>query len=269
MIPQAFSIGPLEIHFYGIFMGVAMMVGGSLAARYATRFQAPDTAFQITAADVWDGLLWGVIFGIIGARAYHVIDLWAYYSAHPAQIFAVWKGGLGIFGALGGGLIGLALFTRGKLASLLALMDVAAFGLPVAQAIGRLGNFVNQELYGRPTDLPWGIYIEEPFRVAGYENFSRFHPLFAYEGLLNLLVFGVLAYLARRRAFEPGTGKYFAVYMFGYGFVRFWLEFLRIEPWTIGEIPTAQIISVALMVGSVLWLVVKREKAGESQADQE
>jgi len=266
MILQAITVGPLVVRLYGLILGVAIVVGASIAASFARKFEVRSAKFKIKSEYVWDGLVWAVVLGVIGARAYHVIDLWEFYSKNPGQMLAVWNGGLGIFGAIGGGTLGLWLFSKRESLSLAQFLDVVAFGLPVAQAVGRLGNFVNQELYGKPFDFAQGkppyyaIYISPESRLPGFEQFSHFHPLFVYEALLNLGLFGLLVLIYRKKILGVGRGKYFAIYLFGYSLIRFCLEPLRVEMWKVGVVPMAQLVSVVLMVLSLGWVIRSPKK---------
>jgi len=206
---------------------------------------------KLKAEDIWDGLLWMVGGGVIGARFYHVVDYWQYYMANPGEILAIWQGGLGIFGGILGGVIGLWLYTRSK-SRFLKLLDLASLGLPIGQAIGRWGNFINQELYGKPTSLPWGIYIKPEKRLLEVLTYEKFHPLWLYESLWSLGVFGVLYWLVKKGKIKLGKGRLFVTYLGLYGLGRFWLEWLRIEFWEIYGVNVAQIISVGL-VGWAVW----------------
>lgn len=199
---------------------------------------------------IWDGFIWVVLAGVIGARLYHVIDYWQFYQQNPAKILAVWEGGLGIFGALVGGILALVIYAKAKGFSknkLLKLIDIVAIATPLGQAIGRWGNYFNQELYGRPTILPWGIEIPPANRITGYESFETFHPLFLYESLLNLFLFGLMISLYRTRYFRPGKLNFVFIYFIGYGLIRAILEPLRLETWTVSGVSVAQVIG-ALMV---------------------
>ena len=209
---------------------------------------------------VWRALGWALVVGVLGARLYHVVDLWDYYALHPREMIAIWNGGLGIYGGLLGGLLGLWLYSKRTGSKLFELLDFAAFSLPMSQAIGRWGNYLNQELYGRPTSLPWGIYIDSVHRVAGYELAERFHPLFLYESLGMLVVFGVLYWLVRRGYFAWGYGYYLAVYLIGYGVVRGLLEGFRISPWSVGGMPVALLLSLTIVAWGIGWLYVKRAR---------
>jgi len=147
-------------------------------------------------------------------------------------------------------------------------LDLVSFGVPLGQAIGRWGNYFNQEIYGKPTNVPWAVRIEEINRVTGYEKFERFHPLFMYESLMNLILFGVLVGLYRKgldaggkkqKGLEVGKGGYVGIYLLGYGVIRFLLEPWRLEMWRWGEIPVAQIFSAG-MIGLGLWLLIRANR---------
>ena len=216
MDPIAFQIGPVAVYWYGI-----LIVLGILAAAYLSTYTA-----KLWGEDpqlVWDVLVWCVLLGVVGARLYHVVtvppsmgvDRW-YYFRNPLQIFATWKGGLGIYGAVLGGALGIYIVIRRAKRDVWRWLDIVAPGVALAQAVGRWGNFINQELYGLPTELPWGIYIEPRFRLSGYEMYERFHPTFFYESMWNLLTCIVLVYLIwrYRERLIPGivTGAYFISY---------------------------------------------------------
>jgi phosphatidylglycerol:prolipoprotein diacylglycerol transferase len=225
-------IGPLYFRFYGIIL----MLGALAAAMVARRMMRRDGRDPDL---VWDALMWALVFGIIGARLYHIftpseslramgIDT-AYYLTHPLDILFTWRGGLGMPGAIVGGLFGIYLFTRRRKISFAMMIDYAAPGLALAQAIGRWGNYVNQELYGPPTDLPWGIFIQPENRMAGYELYERFHPLFLYESLWNFGLALFLLWVWRRFRGRLLAGDLFLIYLIGYPLGRFWLEFLRLD----------------------------------------
>ena len=262
----------ISFRLYGLIVGVAIVSGAEVVARILKR-EGHDVSW------VWDGLVWVVLAGMVGARAYHVIDLWSYYVNHLGQVVAVWQGGLGIFGALIGGGLGLVGFLRfGKGAwkfkqtlgknTLVYLLDAVSFGLPLGQAIGRWGNFANQELYGLPSNLPWAVYVSPANRVSGYEAYSRFTPLFLYESLLNLVLFGVLTRLYQSGKFKLGSGGYVAVYLIGYGLIRFFLEFLRIERWEVAAFPVAAYISLLLVLVGLSGLMAVVKKNGVKKKEE-
>ena len=245
----AFQLGPFAIHWYGILIAVAVMATISVAIIEAKR---REEAWE----HVINAALIVVPLGFIGARLYHVIDQWDFYRQNPASIFG--GAGLGIFGAILGGAIGLIIYTKWKKLSTLRWMDIVAPGLILAQAIGRWGNYFNQELYGYPTDLPWAIYIDPAHRLPGYEAFSRFHPLFLYESLWNFLGFILLMVLARKYRNRLIDGDIFFFYAIYYSVGRFFLEYLKIDVWAIAGIATAQWISGIAIIASIVALVYRR-----------
>ncbi len=248
---MSFEIGPFTIHLYGV-----MLALGALAAIYDAyivakrRGENPDHLFNMA--------LIVIPLGIIGARLYHVIDQWSYYSANPSKIIG--GAGLGIFGAIAGGVLGLIIYTNWKKLNVLRWCDILAPGLILAQGIGRWGNFFNQELYGYPTNLPWGIYIDPAHRLPGFEQYSHFHPLFLYESILDVTGFVVLMIVGRKMKDRLKDGDIMLLYFVWYGVVRFILEGFKLEVWTIGGIPTARWISGALVVVGITALWFRHRK---------
>jgi phosphatidylglycerol:prolipoprotein diacylglycerol transferase len=275
-------IGSTQIvAFYGVIIVLGAIVGGFIAATETRRRgQNPEV--------VWDGLLWVVLAGIIGARLYHVISTpagctaivpgcgWPWYQNHPEDVLLrIREGGLGIFGAMvGGGLALLAYAQRHKL-NFLQYLDFAAPALLMGQAIGRWGNFINQELYGPPTDLPWGLVIDAQHRTDVYVDLARypidttrFHPLFLYESMLNLVGFVALLFIGRRFADRLKDGDLILLYFVWYPLVRIFVESYRFDAWTsIGNIPTATLISIAAAVIALAVLVLRhRPRAAQKAA---
>jgi len=262
-------LGPLPIRFYGIIIVVGILVGGFVATREA-RWRGENSD------RIWDALIWIAIAGIIGARLYHVFSTpagctetapicgWPWYRNHPLDALMIWNGGLGIFGALlVGGLVVLIYARRHKL-PLARYLDIAAPALLIGQAIGRWGNFVNQELYGPPTNLPWGIPIDAAHRYGAFTDLvrypletTRFHPDFLYESVLNVIGFIVLIVVARRLRLRLRDGDIFLLYLIWYPANRILVESLRPDAWTVnGGLATAQLVSLVLMVvavGGLLW----------------
>ena len=218
-------IGPVTFHLYGLLIGLGILVGGWVAAKKEK--------------SIYDALVWVVAGGIIGARFYHVMSEWQFYRLYPGEIVALWHGGLGIYRAIAGWLVGLWLYCLKHNQSFRKLLDAVALGLPLGQAIGRLGNYFNQELYGRPTALPWGIYIQAE------DNY--FHPLFLYEALWCLL-----GWIIIKRIKKPG--KIMAIYLGWYGLGRFFLEFLRLDSWMVGGVNVAQAVSAILVAVGLISL---------------
>jgi prolipoprotein diacylglyceryl transferase len=169
-----------------------------------------------------------VPLGVVGARLYHVATDYERYEDDLVRILQIWKGGLSIWGALGGGVLGFFLYARRNRLPLPDLLDCVAPGLAAAQAIGRLGNWFNQELFGKPTDLPWGLEIAPEHRPAGYIQDETFHPAFLYEALWNVGVVAALLWAERR--FRLRHGQVFLLYGALYCVGRFWIELLRIDP---------------------------------------
>jgi phosphatidylglycerol---prolipoprotein diacylglyceryl transferase len=246
--PIAIRLGPISVHWYGIIIAVAVLAAGALGAAEARRRgEDPDRG--------WSMLLPVLILGVIGARIYHVIHQWDFYAANPSLIPQVWLGGLAITGAVVGGMLGVWLYTRSAGLSTLRWFDIFATAVLLGQAIGRLGNYVNQELYGPPTTLPWGIPIDAAHRVGEWTNLAkypvditRFVPLFAYEALLNLVGLGLILWISRRFAHRLYDGDIFLIYLMWYGVVRTYLETYRTQNWVIAGIPTAIWIGVGAFV---------------------
>ena len=196
----------------------------------------------------------GVPFGIVGARLYHVItDYQLYFGAgrQPLNALKIWEGGLGVWGAIAFGVLGGYLVARRRRIAFPAVLDAIAPAILVAQAVGRLGNWFNQELFGRPTTLPWGLEIAPQYRPDGYGQFAKFHPTFLYEMLWNLAAAVLLVWLDRR--FRLGHGKVFALYVLLYCGGRFWIEALRID--TVNEIGGFRLNNYTALIGFIVALV--------------
>ena len=264
----AFRIGSFVVTWYSILIIVAVLVGIYVAMKEAKRRgENPE--------DVLTMLVIALPLGIIGARLYHVVSSWAFYSQNPRLIFAIWEtgGGLGIYGVIAGGFIALLIFTRHWKRNLLTWMDIIAPSLILGQAIGRWGNFFNQELYGYPTDLPWAITIDPQHRLPGYEAYATYHPLFLYESLLDLAGFFMLFYVARKMGKKLPKGDIMLLYAMYYSIVRFFLEGLRIksEVWTLAGVPTARWICVITLIVGLIILIVQERRSAKQHAtlDQE
>ncbi|HMS86986.1 MAG TPA: prolipoprotein diacylglyceryl transferase [Acidimicrobiales bacterium] len=218
---NAIGIGPLQLRAYGLAIAFGVLVGVWVAQRrWATRGGNP--------ADISYLATWSVIAGLIGARAYHVLTDYDRFQGRWLHAFAVWEGGLGIPGGLLAGVVTGVVLARRRGLPAAQLLDVVAPAIPIAQAIGRLGNWFNQELFGRPTNLPWGLRVDVAHRPDSYERFATFHPTFLYEALWNLALAGLLVLYERRRPGAP-PGTLFALYVGGYGLGRLWVEALRID----------------------------------------
>lgn len=252
MGPIALHLGPLSIRWYGILIVLGVMLAAYVGSREARRRgENPE--------HVWNMLLLVLVFGIAGARLYHVFSSpeggslgWEYYRQNPLAILQVWKGGLAMYGAVAGGVLGLWLYTRWNRLPFLRWLDIGIPGVLLAQAVGRWGNFFNQELYGPPTNLPWGIYIAPANRLPGLEGFSKFHPVFLYESIYCLIGFVLIVYLARRIGPLLVEGDVFLMYLIYYPAGRFFIEFMRPDAWRFGGIAAAQAFAlVAVAFGAV------------------
>jgi prolipoprotein diacylglyceryl transferase len=214
------SLGPLELRAYGLAIAVGVLVAVEIARRrWAAQGGDPDAIGELA--------VWAVPAGFVGARLYHVVTDWHRFDDAPLDIVKVWEGGLGIPGGILGGVLAGVAVARRKGYDVARLLDAVAPAVPVAQAIGRLGNWFNQELYGRPTELPWGLEIDPEHRPERYADVETFHPTFLYEALWNLALAAVLVWVGRHRSIRPG--QLFVLYVAGYGLGRLWVEALRID----------------------------------------
>src|SRR5262245_40707861 len=233
----AVQLGPLSIRWYGILMATAIGVGFWLAHRAAE-------AEKLPAEDILRVAQWAVIAGLVGARLYEVVFNWDYYGAYPQKIIAVWEGGLAIDGGLIlGPLVGVWL-ARGWRVPILPGLDVAAPSIAIGQAIGRWGNFFNEEAFGRPTDLPWKLYISPPHRPPEFARYDYFHPTFLYESLWDLGVFVLLVVWLRPRL-RDRPGALFFSYVGLYSVGRFAIESLRLDSFWLDGLRVPQLASVA------------------------
>jgi phosphatidylglycerol:prolipoprotein diacylglycerol transferase len=258
--PILFKLGPIEVHWYGVIIATAVLLAGFVGTAEARR-RGEDPEIG------WSMLLPVLVLGVIGARAYHVIHMWDFYSQNPALIFQIWNGGLAIAGAVIGGVIAIWLYTRYAKLNTLRWFDIFASTVLLAQAIGRLGNFVNQELYGPPTDLPWGIQIAADNRVGPWMDLNaypvettQFHPLFAYEGILNLIGFFLILWIARRFAHRLYDGDVLMLYLIWYSGVRIYLETFRVDNWYIAGLPAATWVGILSILLAVGVLVIRHAK---------
>ncbi|MGI9117519.1 MAG: prolipoprotein diacylglyceryl transferase [Gaiellales bacterium] len=222
--PYVFQIGTFGLRWYGFLIAVGIALAIWLARReFRRRGLDPEHVYAIA--------LWTVPAGIIGARLYHVITDWHLFSGHPEKIILIQQGGLGLPGVIAGGALGAWIGARRCGIGFGTVADCIAPGLILAQALGRWGNYFNQELFGGPTTLPWGLEIDPAFRPVQYAADATFQPTFLYESLWNLGVFALLLAVIIPRLWDrvrPGT--IFAAYLVLYGIGRIWVERLRIDP---------------------------------------
>lgn len=265
-----FTVFGLTVHYYGVIIMCGAVLAAFMAAWEAKRRKLDPEI-------VWDLLPWLLVAGIIGARLWHVFTPPASslingqnpYLIHPLDALKIWNGGLGIPGAVLGGVIALLIYCRVKKLNFLTWTDIIAPGLALAQAIGRWGNFINQEVYGLPTNLPWKIYIDPAHRLPGYENVAYYHPTFLYESIWNLLNMGILLLLARKADKKLKQGDLFLIYLMFYSFGRFWLEFVRIEYSPIAGININQTLMAVVFVASGIGLLLKHLLKRKTEADDE
>lgn len=218
---NSLKLGPFEFRMYGLCIALGVIAAIWISTR---RWEARGG----DPADIGAIAVWAVPAGVIGARLYHLATDWKTYRGHWIDAFKIWNGGLGIPGGIALGVIVGAIVAKRRKLDVVALMDVVAPALPVAQAIGRLGNWFNQELFGRPTSLPWGLQVKAEKAIeAGYPAGTLFHPTFLYEALWNLALAGGLVLLERKKKLYKG--ELFTLYVLGYALGRLWVEDLRID----------------------------------------
>ncbi len=251
--PIALQLGPITIYWYGIIMAIAIICALLLALHIAK-------IRNIKSEEILDAAIWAIVGGLVGARVYEIFLEWAFYSTHPADILKLWNGGLAIHGALIGGLIALFIFIRKKEYNIWNLAAIMLPGVALGQAIGRFGNYFNQELFGRPTNLPWGIAIDPFHRPVGFETFEFFHPTFLYEAKLLIILALILYYFARKKDFP--CAYIVSIYLIGYGLIRFFLEFIKIDvtPVMIG-LRWPQIISLLMVILGIIIIGKVRSRA--------
>lgn len=242
------------INPYGLIISIAIFVSIKVAEKIIEK-ENEDV--------LWGLSLWTIVIGIIGARLYHVLDYFDFYFKSPVKIFYIWDGGLGILGAILGGAVGISVYLKIKGKKILPWLDLISVVMPLGQSIGRWGNFFNKEIFGKPTNLPWGIYISPEKRPLMFFQNEKFHPLFIYESILNLILFIILYRTYRKNRNELKSGFFISLYLIGYSVIRFALEFLRIDPWTIKMtsnliLNTAQTISILLIILSSAFIFIKK-----------
>ena len=245
------------LRYYGFILMLGAVAGAWLATREAKRRgHEPDI--------VWDLFIYLLIGGVIGARLWHILTpppssgvTAAWYFSHPLDALAVWKGGLGIPGAVIGGAIVLYFYSRKYKLSFSQWADIASPSVALGQAIGRWGNYFNQELYGAPTSLPWKIFIYPEHRLPDYFDVEYYHPLFLYESLLNLANMFFLLWISRRFADRLKSGDIFLVYLIAYPVIRFFLDFLRLDASLVGGINVNQTLMAVVAICSSLALYLR------------
>lgn len=278
MNPVIFEYGPFSLHWYGLLIVGGAVIAAWVAARYAQKAgENPD--------HIWNLLAWSLVAGIIGARLYHVFSNpadglgWPYYRENPWEIINFWNGGfrgLGIYGGLVGGILAVVLYCWRNRLSPLRYLDFIAPNALLAQAIGRIGNFANQELYGPPTTLPWAFHINprypcqlppdlpQTIQLCGTPTLTEetltwyathgYHPTFFYEAGWNLLMFLLLTWIIWQWGPRLRTGDGALLYLIAYPLGRFWVELFRPDAWVWGQLATAQWIAIGAIVFSIIAL---------------
>jgi len=253
----AFSVFGLEVHWYGIIIVLAIVIGLIFILQIAKKK-------QVSSDHVYNLLFLLIIFGLIGGRLVHVIGDWGYYKNNLGQIIKVWQGGLAFFGVLMASIGTVIVYSRIKKISFWLLSDLIVVILPLIQAMARWGNYFNQELYGQPTNLPWGIPVDIDKRLVGLENHVYYHPVFLYESLLMILIFVLLLYLFRSNKLK--TGQLTLLYFIIFSAERFFLDYLRIDMLKVGPLLATQWLSIILFVAAVvIWLKLFRAKANKNK----
>jgi phosphatidylglycerol---prolipoprotein diacylglyceryl transferase len=250
------SLGPILLRWNGLLI----MIGVAFAGMFAT-YEAKRRNYDPEI--ILDLVVPVMIWGTIGARLWHVFTpplssvqlglTTDYYLSHPLDLLALWVGGLGFPGALIGGVIALYLFCRIYEFKFWELADILAPAIALGQAIGRLGNYFNQELYGLPTAAAWKIFISPEHRLAGYEAVEFYHPLFAYESILSLLNLVLILWVSRRFVERLRTGDLFLLYLFNASIIRFLLEFLRLDVALVNGLNINQLFMFILAVCCAAW----------------
>lgn len=255
--PVALSVGNFQIFWYGIIIASGLV----LAFIYAW---FSSSRFNVDRNKLINCVLVGIITGIIGARLYYVLFSLDYYLAHPVEIFYIHRGGLAIYGGIIGALLGGCIVAKIQNMKVMPVLDIASLGFLIGQGIGRWGNFANQEAFGTPTDLPWGMISENTGGVT-------VHPCFLYESIWCLLGFVIIHFLSKK--FQKYSGQVFYMYLVWYGFERMLLEGLRTDslylPFTMfgAEIRVSQLLSLLLVIFGVVMLIINRKKEDPFYAD--
>ncbi len=261
--PILISFFNIKIHWYGLFIAISIFVGLNVALKLTKYYKISEDSFM-------DMFFFVVIFGVIGARIYHVFLEFSYYSKNPLEIFQIWHGGIAIHGAIIGGILTILIYikkhnifkedsNKNKIEKFWIIGAISVTGLAIAQAIGRWGNYFNQELFGKPTDLPFGIPIEISNRPIEYISSRFFHPTFLYESIGNLVIFVILLYLHKlviNHKIKPKT--IVLSYAFLYSVLRFSLEFIRIDKTPeLFYLRFPQIVSMMIIIIVILLTIPK------------
>ena len=250
------NIGSVKIYWYGLFIVTGILVAMIIVLKLAEKY-------KISKETIIDSVFYLVISGIIGARAYHILLEFPYYLNNPSEIIKIWQGGLAIHGAIFAGIVTVYFFAKKYKLNFLQLLAIYAPGIAIGQAVGRWGNYFNQELFGLPTNLPWGIPIEPVNRMLEYYGANYYHPTFLYESIGNLLIFAILIFA--HRFFIKKEYKFYEIivliYLVLYSILRFSLEFVRIDKTPeILNLRFPQIVSLLILFIISAFLIKNRKK---------
>ncbi|WP_430494734.1 prolipoprotein diacylglyceryl transferase [Rossellomorea marisflavi] len=252
--PIAFQLGPISVHWYGVIIGLGIALGMYMVIRESKRQGLhPDTFIDL--------LVWAIPIAIISARIYYVAFEWNnYYADHPEDIIKIWNGGIAIHGALIGSVLTTIIFAKVKGLFFWKLADIAAPSLIVGQAIGRWGNFINQEAHGREVSRQFLENLHLPRFIIDqmYIDGSYYHPTFLYESLWNVVVL-ILLLIIRRKVKSLRRGELFLTYVIGYSIGRFFVEGMRTDSLMLGDFRFAQVISIALIVVAIVTMIYRRK----------
>jgi phosphatidylglycerol---prolipoprotein diacylglyceryl transferase len=251
--PVAVAIGPLSVRWYAVLIMLGI-VAAVILLRWLARQWGLDPEFPLDAAP------WVVLAAIVGARLYYLLLKWDYYLDNPAEAFNVRLGGLTVHGAIAGGAFALFLYSRVRGERFVTWGDLTIASVPVGQAIGRWGNWANQEAFGTPSNLPWAVEIEPAKRPADYMFFDTFHPTFLYESILDLAIAAILVWIVLRMRYDWRWREGDAIWTYAvlYGSVRFAIESMRTDSLYIGPFPAAYWISWGLIGGGIAMLLLRR-----------
>jgi len=264
------KLGSFTIHYYALLIQMGMLLGLFMTWRRAVnRGKTMDFLF--------DALPWIFVGGILGARIWHILAppqsmvahgiTTRYYLTHLLEAIAIWKGGIGIIGAMAGGGLALWIYARRKNAPFTEWLDIISPGLALAQSIGRWGNFINQEVYGLPSDLPWAIHIDLQHRKPGYAEFATYHPLFLYEAIWSILNVFFLLWIGRKYQAQLKSGSLFLIYLIFYGVGRVGLEFLRLDVAAVLGVNLNQTAMLVVVI-TASFLLYNRQRASYLAREQ-
>ena len=248
------TIFGVNIYYYGIIMAIAISIGTLVSDWVGSRY------FGFKKETIIDLAPYLIIFGILGARIYYCALNYDFYLRFPTEIFAIRHGGISIHGAIIGGAFGLWLFARRHKLNIKKLFDTVAVGLPLAQAIGRWGNFFNSEAFGTPTNLPWKLYIAPQYRPIPYQNDLFFHPTFLYESILDIVIFVILFFMTKNNKIKK-DGNLVLLYLVLYSIVRIIVESFRIDSvkYVLGQ-PVAIFVSVGIIILSIILFFINNKQ---------